>query len=110
MDLANDEESTLTEIPVGADVSITEEDYSGSGYTTSYVIDNGNSALEIKANISNIQAKNDVSAHEIVFTNNKEAIPDTGITLDSLPFIALLALSIAGGIFFLFCRYKKRFV
>ena len=110
VDLANDEESTLTEIPVGADVSITEEDYSGSGYTTSYVIDNGNSALEIKANISNIQAKNDVSAHEIVFTNNKEAIPDTGITLDSLPFIALLALSIAGGIFYLFCRYKKRFV
>ena len=33
-----------------------------------------------------------------------------GITLDSLPFIALLALSIAGGIFYLFCRYKKRFV
>ena len=110
VDLANDEESTLTEIPVGADVSITEEDYSGSRYTTSYVIDNGNSAPERVANISNIQAKNDVSAHEIVFTNNKEAIPDTGITLDSLPFIALLALSIAGGIFFLFCRYKKRFV
>ena len=30
VDLANDEESTLTEIPVGADVSIREEDYSGS--------------------------------------------------------------------------------
>lgn len=28
VDLANNEESTLTEIPVGADVSITEEDYS----------------------------------------------------------------------------------
>lgn len=110
VDLANDEESTLTEIPVGADVSITEEDYSGNRYTTSYVIDNGNSAPERVVNISNIQAKNDVSAHEIVFTNNKEAIPDTGITLDSLPFIALLALSIAGGIFYLFCRYKKRFV
>lgn len=52
VDLANNEESTLTEIPVGADVSITEEDYSGSGYTTSYVIDNGNSTPEIKANIS----------------------------------------------------------
>lgn len=110
VDLANDEESTLTEIPVGADVSITEEDYSGNRYTTSYVIDNGNSAPKRVANISDIQAKNDVSAHEIVFTNNKEAIPDTGITLDSLPFIALLALSIAGGIFYLFCRYKKRFV
>ena len=52
MDLANDEESTLTEIPVGADVSITEEDYSGKGrYTTSYVIDNGNSAPERVAGI-----------------------------------------------------------
>ena len=110
MDLANDEESTLTEIPVGADVSIREEDYSGSRYTTSYVIDNGNSVTDRVANMSNIQAKDDVSAHEIVFTNNKEAIPDTGITLDSLPFITLLALSIAGGIFYLICRYKKRFV
>lgn len=110
VDLANDEESTLTEIPVGADVSIREEDYSGSRYTTSYVIDNGNSVTDRVANMSNIQAKDDVSAHEIVFTNNKEAIPDTGITLDSLPFITLLALSIAGGIFYLICRYKKRFV
>lgn len=110
VDLANNEESTLTEIPVGANITITEDDYSESRYTTSYVIDNGNSATERVANMSNIQAKDDVSAHEIVFTNNKEAIPDTGITLDFLPFITLFALSIAGGIFYLFCRYKKRFV
>ena len=57
--------------------------------------------------VSNIQAKNDVSAHEIVFTNNKEAIPDTGITLDSLPFIALLALSIAGGNLFPVLQISK---
>lgn len=110
VDLANSEESTLTEIPVGANITITEDDYSESRYTTSYVIDNGNSATERVANMSNIQAKDDVSAHEIVFTNNKEAIPDTGITLDSFPFITLLALSIAGGIFYLLCRYKKHFV
>lgn len=110
VDLANDEESTLTEIPVGANITITENDYTESRYTTSYVIDNGNSVTNREANMSNIQATEDVSAHEIVFTNNKEAIPDTGITLDSLPFITLLALSIAGGIFYLICRYKKRFV
>lgn len=110
VDLANNEESTLTEIPVGADVSITEDDYSGSRYTTSYVIDNGNSVTNREANMSNIQATKDASAHEVVFTNKKDAIPDTGITLDSLPFITLLALSIAGGIFYLICRYKKRFV
>ena len=117
VDLANNEESTLTEIPVGADVSIKENDYSESGYTTSYQIDNVGNNTDANgeenprvAEISNIQAKDNASAHEVVFTNNKEAIPDTGITLDSLPFITLLALSIAGGIFYLICRYKKRFV
>ena len=117
VDLANNEESTLTEIPVGADVSIKENDYSESGYTTSYQIDNVGNNTDANgeenprvAEISNIQAKDNASAYEVVFTNNKEAIPDTGITLDSLPFITLLALSIVGGIFYLICRYKKRFV
>lgn len=117
VDLANNEESTLTEIPVGANVTITEDDYSGSRYTTSYQIDNVGNSTDANgdensrvAEISNIQAKDNASAHEVVFTNNKEAIPDTGITLDSLPFITLLALSIAGGIFYLLCRYKKRFI
>ena len=116
-DLANNKESTLTEIPVGADVTITEDDYSGSGYTTSYQIDNVGNNTDANgeensrvAEISNIQAKDNASAHEVVFTNNKEATPDTGITLDSLPFITLLALSIVGGIFYLLCRYKKCFV
>ncbi len=112
--LANNEESSLTEIPVGATVTITEDDYSGDNgrYTTTYKIDGSASDGTARvATISNIQAKDDAtSAHEIVFTNNKEAIPDTGITLDSLPFITLLALSIAGGIFYLLSRYKKRFI
>lgn len=112
--LANNEESTLTEIPVGATVTITEDDYSGDNgrYTTTYKIDGSASDGTARvATISNIQAKDDAtSAHEIVFTNNKEAIPDTGITVDSLPFITLLALSIAGGIFYLLSRYKKRFI
>lgn len=117
VDLANNKESTLTEIPVGADVTITEDDYSGSGYTTSYQIDNVGNNTDANgeensrvAEMSNIQAKDNASAHEVVFTNNKEAIPDTGITIDSLPFITLLAFSIAGGIFYLLCRYKKRFI
>lgn len=114
VDLANNDESSLTEIPVGANVTITEDDYSGDngGYTTTYKIDgSGSDGTAREATISNIQAKADAtSAHEIVFTNNKEAIPDTGITVDSLPFITLLALSIAGGIFYLLSRYKKRFI
>ena len=109
-ELANEEEISLTEIPVGSTVTITEDDYTESGYTTSYIIDNGAANNTREAKLSNIQAKEDVSTHEIVFTNHKEAIPDTGITLDSLPFITLLALSIAGRIVYLLCRYKKRFI
>lgn len=109
VNLANNDEKILTEIPVGANVTITENDYSGSRYTTSYTVDD-ETVTNRKASIASIQAKEDVSAHQVVFTNNKEAIPDTGIASDVLPFITLFALSIAGIIGFLLYSYKKRFV
>lgn len=110
VNLANNDEKILTEIPVGANVIITESDYSGSRYTTSYTVDDNGPVAGSIASIQSIQAKEDVSPHEVVFTNNKEAIPDTGIVSDVLPFITLFALSIAGIIGFLLYSYKKRFV
>lgn len=110
VNLANNNEKILTEIPVGANVTIIESDYSGSRYTTSYTVDDNGPVAGSIASIQSIQAKEDVSPHEVVFTNNKEAIPDTGIVSDVLPFITLFALSIAGIIGFLLYSYKKRFV
>lgn len=111
VNLANNEESILREIPVGANVTITESDYSESRYTTSYTVDDKETVKNNReAIIASIQANEDVSAHQVVFTNNKEAIPDTGIASDVLPFITLFALSIAGIIGFLLYSYKKRFV
>lgn len=111
VNLANNEESILREIPVGANVTIIESDYSGSRYTTSYTVDDKETVKNNRVSIiASIQANEDVSAHQVVFTNNKEAIPDTGIASDVLPFITLFALSIAGIIGFLLYSYKKRFV
>ena len=110
VNLANNDEKILTEIPVGANVTITESDYSGSRYTTSYTVDDNETVKNRVVSIASIQAKEDVSEHQVVFTNNKEAIPDTGIASDVLPFITLFALSIAGIIGFLLYSYKKRFV
>ena len=109
-ELSDKEEVILTAIPVGATVTITEDDYSATRYTTSYTIDDTASSLARRAEVTAIQAKEDVSAHEVTFTNNKEAIPDTGITSDSLPFITLFTLSIMGIAGYLFIRYRKRFI
>ena len=44
---------------------------------------------------------------KIVVTNNREGYPDTGITLDSLPYIVILAVVIAGAVLFVIGRRKK---
>lgn len=111
-ELKDQDEITITKIPVGATVTITEDDYgTNERYTTSYKIDNGDSNKSREATMTNIQAKDDASAsHEVVFTNNKDAIPDTGITTDSTPFITLLALCIAGIAGYLFFKGRERLV
>lgn len=74
---------TLTGIPYGTVVTITEADYSGEGYTTTndYVENGGNTTtVTISA-----------ASTTVTFTNTKEANPDTGVLLDSLPYILILA-------------------
>ena len=42
----------------------------------------------------------------VVFTNKKEAIIDTGISMDTLPYI-LIMLAVIGGIAFTIIRRRK---
>lgn len=94
--LQNDGSVTLTGIPVGSTVTVEETSYSDSKYETSYTVDGGNKTTATKAEITNIAKLADNAAHEIVFTNNKEATPDVGITLDSRPYLFLGAVVLAG--------------
>ena len=107
--LKNDETTTLTKVPVGATVTITEDDYSGSRYETSYAIKNSDSGKSRIATISDIQQLNNDEniPHEVTFTNNKDAIPDTGLDLNTTPYILVLGIVAAGAGVLLFRRRKS---
>lgn len=107
--LTDQETRSLTEVPVGATVTITEDDYSGSRYTTSYTIDSPDSISGRIATISDIQQlNNDKNAtHNVIFTNNKDAIPDTGLDFNTTPYILALGIVAAGAGVLLFRRRKS---
>ena len=106
--LSDNQTRTLTQVPVGATVTITENDYSDSRYTTSRTIDGFASADDRTATISNIQQLNNDTAHEVVFTNSKEAIPDTGLNLGTTPYILALGIVALGAGLLLFGRRKRQ--
>lgn len=104
--LSDNQTTALTQVPVGATVTITEDNY--SGYTTSCTIDGSASAGGRTATISNIQQNNENAAHEVTFTNNKEAIPDTGLNLGTTPYILALGIVALGAGLLLFGRRKRQ--
>lgn len=107
--LSDNQTTMVTKVPVGATVTITENDYGGSRYTTSYTIGGSDSTIGNTAEISNIQQLNEDenTAHEVTFTNNKDAIPDTGLDLNTTPYILALGIVAAGAGVLLFRRRKR---
>ena len=107
--LSDNQTKMLTKVPVGATVTITEDDYSNSRYETSYTINNSVSAKGNIATISSIQQLNEDenTAHEVTFTNNKDAIPDTGLDFNTTPYILALGIVAAGAGVLLFGRRKR---
>lgn len=107
--LSDNQTTMVTKVPVGATVTITENDYSGSRYTTSYTIGGFDSTIGNTAKISNIPQLNEDenTAHEVTFTNNKVAIPDTGLDLNTTPYILVLGIVVAGAGVLLFGRRKR---
>ena len=102
--LKDGESIVFTNVPTGATVTVTENDYTGTngGYSTSYVVDNGQSTGGLEAKLENISAGN----HTIAFTNSKDVRPDTGITLHSMPYLLVLAGVLVGGMAWM--RRRKR--
>lgn len=105
--LKDGESITITNIPTGVTVTVTEDNYTTKpdgtkDYTTSYVIDNGSSAQGREATLDSIDSNN----HTIAFTNSKDVIPDTGITLHSMPYLLVLAGVLVGGMAWM--RRRKR--
>lgn len=88
--------SVTLRVQAGATLTISED---AQGYTMSLAADKG----EVTGNRYTV-SENDAT---ITVTNTKDTEVDTGITLDSLPYILLLVLAVLGGIFFL-AKHKRR--
>ncbi|MEQ3134458.1 DUF7601 domain-containing protein [Blautia fusiformis] len=107
--LSDKQITRLTQVPVGATVTITEDDYySNDRYTPSYTIDDNPSVSNNReAKITSISRRDNDVSHEVTFTNNKDAIPDTGLDLNTTPYILALGIVAAGAGVLLFRRRKR---
>ena len=88
--------SVTLKVQAGATLTISED---AQGYTMSLAADKG----EVTENRYTVSE----NGATITVTNTKDTEVDTGITLDSLPYILLLVLAVLGGIFFL-AKHKRR--
>ena len=81
-DLRHGQTASLTNLPYGMSYTVTEDDYTGEGYTTAVTGDSGT-----------------ISAGSVTaaFTNTKGGNVDTGVLLDSAPYALLLVMALSGG-------------
>lgn len=92
---------TFKNLPSG-EYKIAEDDYSGEKYETSYVVDSGEpqSGKDAAVTMSGTNMK-------LAFTNHCNLDPDTGVLLDTLPYIVILAV-VAGGVALLMLRKRRK--
>lgn len=79
------------EIKVGVGDKITITETAVDGYTTSYTIGNGDSENATAATFTV-----GTEGQNVIFTNKKDVDIDTGIILDKIPYILILALALVG--------------
>ncbi|MDD4323256.1 MAG: FctA domain-containing protein [Eubacteriales bacterium] len=92
--LKDGETITIANLPYGVTYTVVEADYTGEGYDAAAY------------NFSDNDKKIDSVKDTVGILNNKGGVPDTGISLDSLPYILLIALA-GGGLIFYFARKRK---
>lgn len=94
--LKHGETFTIENLPYGVTYTVAEADYTTEGYEEAEII------------FPDQNKKIDTASETVGITNNKQATVDTGIVLDSLPYVLLLVLSIGGAVLFLLKRRSSR--
>ncbi len=100
--LKHSESVILEDVPVGAAVTVSENDYSRMNYAASYSIDGQSSVGGRTAVLESVGANGNTAA----FTNTKDFAPDTGVMQDVLPYALLLGMTAAGTFVAVFRRRK----
>ena len=88
-------------IPEGATLVIQETNADGYTVTAKH-------GSDIVSVVSNSVTVNVTDGSMITFTNNKETVPDTGVLLDSLPYVVILAVVVLGAALVIVRRRKHR--
>ena len=107
---------TLWNIPIGTTITITESDAKdydtkatnygkADNKTFVYEVVNENGTAVLKS--VGTDAK-DVKGNDITVENNFDGTPDTGVLLDTLPYLILLAVAVAGGVLVVVRKRKHR--
>lgn len=94
-------EITLTNVPIGGTLVVTEIE--ASGYQTSYKIGETESQ---EGNVARYIVPE--NGGTITFINHRNVSPDTGVFVDSLPYILIIACVAGVSALFLIRRRKKR--
>ena len=94
--LKHGETFTIENLPYGVTYTVAEADYTAEGYE------------DAEINFPDQNKKIDTASETVTIINNKQATVDTGIVLDSLPYVLLLVLSIGGAVLFLLKRRSSR--
>jgi pilin isopeptide linkage protein len=113
--LKGGESITFDNLPVGMIFYVTEGNYSADGYVTTAEYTGGaagdaqaNSASFSAMTVSGVQARGTISAgtNTMVFTNEKDINPDTGINVDFIPYVVVMLLAAAGCVLFV-CKKRS---
>lgn len=104
--LSNGDKKEIMDIPIGTEVTIEEADYETyNGYTTTYVVKDGQEQNGRTAKWT--AAPEGETPNTITFTNFKDATPDTGVLLDSLPYILILAAVVLAVVLMLVLKRRR---
>lgn len=97
--LHHEETVTFTNIPYGVTYIVTEEDYASEGYKDEVIVYSDEANKKIDADTPN---------DTVTITNTKESPVDTGIVLDSLPYVLLIAVAVVGVVIFTARKRSRR--
>lgn len=124
--LKHNQKITLNDVPVGATVTVTEiapgahykvtatgytgEQNGGNDVFFTYITVKSADAVETASETGTETAMavmTAVEADDIVVTNRATLKPDTGVLLDTLPYIVILAVVVGGGILLMLRKRRK---
>lgn len=96
-------------LPYGCNYTLSENMEAEWKYdSTTFVVDEGEPEVKNSTSDVSVSKENLTEAQNISVTNHKEEIPDTGISLDSMPYILVLALAVIGVAIFIIFKRKRR--